>query len=249
LREYAADWSGFECADGERFTDLRARLRRHAFDRQRNEDEARRLFVAEPEDTLSYFPAFPIVRPQPFPRKIRLAKSKIMGAIDGDEFEAESCTKRYIRKARYTHGVLMSMCSCKRQKLLGFVVLGEAESPYALLNSIASRFPLLPKYVVNDHGCGVASCAAAVAPWILAETTFTTDRFHVVGHSCTETTKPPAFPSLRGANSVSHEQRNSLICVIKSSLRRPTQGTHLVTLQVQQTVLNLVATARSKRAR
>jgi hypothetical protein len=37
LREYAAEWSGFECAHGERLTDLRSRLRRHAFDRQRNE--------------------------------------------------------------------------------------------------------------------------------------------------------------------------------------------------------------------
>jgi hypothetical protein len=103
--------------------------------------------------------------------------------------------------------------------------------------------------VVYDHGCGVAPCAAASAPWILAEMTFTTDRFHVVVHSCTETTKPSAFPSLRGANSVSHEQRNSLISVIKSSLRRPTQGTHLATLQVQQAVLNLIATAREANAR
>jgi hypothetical protein len=103
--------------------------------------------------------------------------------------------------------------------------------------------------VVYDHGCGVASCAAAAAPWILAETTFTTNRFHVVGHSCTETTKSSAFPSLRGASSVSHEQRNSLINVIKSSLRRSTQGTYLATLQVQQAVLNLIASAREANAR
>jgi hypothetical protein len=68
-----------------------------------------------------------------------------MGAIDDDEFEAESCTKRYNWKVQYTHGVLTVMCSCKRPKLLGFVVLGEAESPYALLNAIASSFLLLPK--------------------------------------------------------------------------------------------------------
>jgi hypothetical protein len=115
---------------------------------------------------------------------------------------------------QYTHGVLTIMCSCKRPELLAFVVLGEAESPYALLNAIAYRFPLLPKYVVYDYGSGVASCAAVAAPWILAETTFTADRFHVVGHICTETTKPSAFPSLRGANSISHELRNSLISVI-----------------------------------
>jgi hypothetical protein len=109
LREYAAEWSGFECADGEQFIDLRSRLRRHAFDRQRNEEEARRLFAAEPEDTLWYFPSFPIVRLQPFPRKILPAKGKIMGAINDDEFEAESCTKRYNGKVQYTHGVLTIM--------------------------------------------------------------------------------------------------------------------------------------------
>jgi hypothetical protein len=187
---------------------------RHAFDRQRNEEEAYRGFAAEPKDIISYFPAFPIVRPQPFPPKIHLAKSKITAAIDDEEFEAESCTKRYNGKVQYTHGVLTIMFSCKRPELLAFVVLGEAESPYALLNAIASRFPLLPKYVVYDYGSGVASCAAAAAPWILAETTFTADRFHVVGHICTETTKRSAFPSLRGANSISHELRNSLISVI-----------------------------------
>jgi Ulp1 protease family, C-terminal catalytic domain len=141
------------------------------------------------------------------------------------------------------------MSPCKRPKLLEFVVLGEAESPYALINATASRFYLLPKYLVYDHGCGVASCAAAAAPWILAETTLMTDRLHVVGHSCTETTKPSAFPSLRGANSVSHEQRNSPINVITSSLRRSAQGTYLATLQVQQAVLSLIATAREANAR
>jgi hypothetical protein len=141
------------------------------------------------------------------------------------------------------------MCSCKRPKLLEFVVLGETESPYALLNATVSRFYLLPKYLVYDHGCGVASCTAAVAPWILAETTLMMDRLHFVGHSCTETTKPSAFPSLRGAKSVSHERRNSLINVITSSLRRSAQGTYLATLQVQQAVLSLIATAREANAR
>lgn len=159
--------------------------------------------------------------------------------------ETGSCTKNYqaARKA-FSPGAFIVCCTCDHPKVLGFVVLDKREGPPALLNAITTRFSVLPDYIIYDFGCGAVRSALAKMPWLLSESTITSDEFHVVNHVCSILFDPRSFWRTAAANTVAHEQRNRAIKLLHHVLRATGQVEYTRVLSYHMLLQNIKAQAR-----
>jgi hypothetical protein len=108
-----------------------------------------------------------------------------------------------------------------------------------------SHFPKLNMFGLYAFCCGLQRRVANAAAWVFEGLSLLTDRFHAANHSCSIAFKPASRQSLLNANTVAHEQRNSPLNRIKSSLQGCKQSTYLIDLAHHAAVKNLRALAKA----
>ena len=187
--------------------------------------------------TGSYFPALPQVRPLPF-------NVDEVGNAEQPDFGV--CSKEYLqRQSSYTPGAIVISCSCPKSISFGFKVLCNDEGPKAILDTIITRFPEIPRYVIYDFACGLYSSAAHSLWWALRDTVIVTDGFHLKNHSqCSPAYNPRLHSELDLANTVAHEQNNRAIKGIGKSLRNCSQRTYVGLLSYLLIIENIRAKTR-----
>lgn len=184
-----------------------------------------------------FFPGHQQIRPTPFNDELKNVSQQDMFGV---------CSKNYVQKNdSFTPGALTFCCSCSTPKTLGFKVLGKNEGPRAVLDILLSRFPVLPRHMIYDFGCGLYSSAAHNLWWALEDTTITSDALHSLNHNCSPSYFPTAHESLNMTNTVAHEQRNRPISEIQNTLRYASQESYIALLAYQLSILNLKATAKA----
>jgi len=156
-----------------------------------------------------------------------------------------TCAKNYqAARKSFTPGAFLICCACSHPRVLGFVVLDKREGPPALLNTIISRFAVLPEYIIYDFGCGAVRSTLTKLPWLLRDSTVTSDEFHVVNHVCSIALDPRSFLTLNKANTVAHEQRNRAIKLLSRVLRASGQTEYTRVLSYHTFIHNIRAHAR-----
>jgi len=156
-----------------------------------------------------------------------------------------TCAKNYqAARKSFTPGAFLICCACSHPQVLGFVVLEKREGPPALLNTIISRFAVLPEYIIYDFGCGAVRSALTKLPWLLRGSTVSSDEFHVVNHVCSVALDPRSFLTLNKANTVAHEQRNRAIKLLSRVLRASGQTEYTRVLSYHTFIHKVRAHAR-----
>jgi hypothetical protein len=123
-----------------------------------------------------------------------------------------------------THQRILMIFVCTGcKKVIGFVVLDEAESPKALFEIFYSRFSSAPN-VLYDNACNFDLYCKSREPVFFAQMKANVDRFHHDNHvRCSDAYKLDQiydFPLRHsGVNSQSCEQTNSALSDISSQLK------------------------------
>ena len=125
-------------------------------------------------------------------------------------------------------------------------VLERGEGPRAVLDVLVSRFPNLPEFVIYDFAYGLLKSAQHTLWWAVQDVTFISDRFHIDNHTCHRGFHPDCHNLLNGYNTVSHEQRNRSIAMLKDSMRNSGQLLYTSLLAYQTMYLNLKAIIRTE---
>eukprot|EP00170_Pyropia_yezoensis_P003167 contig_13306_g3174 len=160
--------------------------------------------------------------------------------------ETGTCAKNYqAARKSFTPGAFLICCACAHPRVLGFVILDKREGPPALLNTIMTRFALLPEYIIYDFGCGAVRSALTKLLWLLCDSTILSDEFHVVNHMCSVSLDPRSFLTLNKANTVAPEQRNRAIKLLSRVLRASGQTEYTRLLAYHTFIHNVRAHARS----
>lgn len=153
-------------------------------------------------------PDFPKMRAPPVP----------FGSDNTNDFL--DCSKIFTEKKVFTPGTFLVMCSCSHAKCVAVIALKTPEGCRAPLHFIMERCRELPEIVVYDYSCGTLKSALSVSPYVVENTSFVVDRFHFKTHSkCSLAMHPDAYEDLRGRNTSSQEQRNSLFRPLQFSFR------------------------------
>ena len=193
------------------------------------------------DDMLSsgtFFPNHPQVRPFPFNDK-----SKYKDAVE----EYGGCVKEYLStRPDITPGAITFCCPCAHPIIFGFKVLERGEGPRAVLDVLVSRFPQLPEFVIYDFACGLLKSEQHTLRWAIQDVTLISDRFHVDNHTCHRGFHPDCHNLLNGYNTVSHEQRNRAIAMLKDSMRNSGQLLYTSLLAYQTMYLNLRAIIKTE---
>eukprot|EP00170_Pyropia_yezoensis_P003166 contig_13305_g3173 len=160
--------------------------------------------------------------------------------------ETGTCAKNYqATRKSFTPGAFLNCCACAQPRVLGFIILDKREGPPALLSTTISRFAILPEYVVHEFGCGAVRSALTKLPWLLCDSTISSDELHVVNHVCSVSFDPRSFLTLNKANTVAHEQRNRAIKSLSRVLRACGQAEYTRLLAYHTFIQNVRAHARS----
>ena len=184
--------------------------------------------------TGEFFPSLRRLRPHPF-SEIDTATCKDYGP----------CSKDYSQKNNgFTHGAVTICCSCSNPIIYGFKVLQKVEGPQAILNILLSRFERQPKYIVYDFACGLQRVAMNSLWWSFRNSTFVSDAFHSVNHSCSRIFHPRSYKDLDICNTVSHEQRNRPIAELKKSFRSSKKTFYISLLAYHILMTNIHAQLR-----
>lgn len=103
---------------------------------------------------------------------------------------------------------------------LAVISLRSPEGCRAPLKFDIERFSQLPQIVVYDFACGILASALGISPFVVSSTRFLVDRFHFQTHeTCSLAMHTDSHKQIRGRNTSSQEQRNSLLCPLQYSLR------------------------------
>jgi hypothetical protein len=158
-----------------------------------------RIEVAE---TGVYFPGRPMLRKI---RKVQLQKD-----VEG------GCNKDYYP------GTLLYWCG-EHRKCLGFYILPSHESLFQVIDLLkkvysifVTRFRRMPQIIIYDNGCNLSDYILNRSPLLFANTIVLSDGFHWKNHdNCTIAYNSNAYLSLKGFNSVLHEQMNRYLDKLK----------------------------------
>ena len=92
--------------------------------------------------------------------------------------ESDACTKLTKSCATLTHGVVV--CHCPHGIILGFEILHGRESPKAVFEFLARKFPIGPRLVIYDNACALAAYCYKRMPSFFSKTDFRVDTFHYI---------------------------------------------------------------------
>ena len=186
----------------------------------------------------TFFLTHPQVRPFPFNDK-----SKYKDAVE----EYGSCVKEYLAtRPGINPGAITFCCPCSHAIIFGFKVLERGEGPSAVLDVLVSRFTNLPEFVIYDFACGSLKSAQHTLWWAVQDVTFILDKFHIDNHTCHRGFHPDCHNLLNGYNTVSHEQRNCSIEMLKDSMQNSGQLLYTSLLAYQTMYLNARAIIRTE---
>lgn len=120
--------------------------------------------------------------------------------------ETGKCSNNYqVARKSFTPGAFLICCACENPRVLGVFILDKREGPPALLNTIITRFALLPQHIIYNFGCGAVHSALTKLPWLLCDCTVSSDEFHVVNHVCSVSMDPRYFLTLKKDSTGAHE--------------------------------------------
>jgi len=114
-----------------------------------------------------------------------------------------------------------------------------------LLNSIITRFALLPQFITYDFGCGALRSAVRKRPVLVASVVIISDLLHIFNRVCSDIYNPRSYGPLDGKNTVAHEQWNSLISAMMRTLRASGQGHFMCIMKLHTIRHNVHAQART----
>lgn len=128
-----------------------------------------------------------------------------------DKVDHQDCSKNYFKGQGTVPSFLTVQCACAHPKLLGFVILKQNESISAALSTVLTHFPVPPRTVWYDNACNLYDSAITRIPWYLRWTRFMVDRFHYIGHTCSNMYNGDLQIILDEDRTVAAEVINSLI--------------------------------------
>jgi hypothetical protein len=120
--------------------------------------------------------------------------------------------------ADFTNGILVLLC--EHGLVYGMQFLTQMESPRLIFNILLHRFKRVPRVVIYDNACHLASYCIMREPHLFRDTVFVSDRLHWQNHlrgpipNCSpdlHNIDTVASVNLRGVNSEAVEQLNRLM--------------------------------------
>ena len=157
----------------------------------------------------------------------------------------EMCNKNYKTSKSHSPGLLTVQCACDAPKLIGFVVMLQAESTAMALSAVLSHFKTFPKTVYYDNACNLFLSTMLRVPWVLGKTRFLVDRFHFKSHTCSPYFDPDSYAAFDGDHTGTAESINARIDKTLHQIRY-LRGDHLVPfLRARFAFINLAATFRA----
>ena len=173
-------------------------------------------------------------------------KSKHKDAVE----ECGGFVKEYLStRPDMTPGAIKFCCPCAHPIIFGFKVLERREWPRVVLDVLVSRFLELPEFVIYDFACGLLKSAQHTLWWAIQDVTFISDRFPVDIHTCHWGFHPDCHNMLNGYKTVSHEQRNRSIAMLKDSMQNSGQLLYTSLLAYQTICLDLRAIIKTEVAK
>ena len=158
----------------------------------------------------------------------------------------KACNKKYTKPRSHTPGLMTVQCACDAPKLIGFIVMTQAESTALALSSFLSHFPVPPKTVYYDNACNLFLSVMLRVPWVLKDTRLEVDRFHYKSHKCCSYFDPDVYPEFDTHYTETAESINARIKKTLQQLRY-LKGNHLVPfLRTRFSFINLAATFKAR---
>ena len=103
----------------------------------------------------------------------------------------------------------------------------------------------MPKLVIYYFGCGLLRSTIHSLWWALKKSTFLSDGFHFVNHTCHAGFHPRSHNACDGRNTVSHEQRNCQLVLLKPSIRGCSRDFYIAPLGYHVMIRNFQAKVKS----
>ena len=132
--------------------------------------------------------------------------------------DTADCAKHYKTSKSHSPGLLTVQCACDSPKLLGFIIMTQAESTALALSSILTHFGVPPRAVFYDNACNLLKSVLIRVPWLLGRTRLAVDRLHYKSHKCSAYFNPDScrqfdMPRTETAESINARIERSLISV------------------------------------
>jgi hypothetical protein len=106
--------------------------------------------------------------------------------VELSEFDKDDvcCAKQFASSKAHFHGLIIVVCVCRRPKVIGILVMPEADSVSMIASVLLKRLAILPDVFFYDAGCLLSNSLSLRFPSILSRTSFVLDSFQEEGHMC-----------------------------------------------------------------
>ena len=122
--------------------------------------------------------------------------------------EAPGCNKDHNNTGVFGAGLALFWCA-RHRHCIGFVLLQSAESCRIVYETLATRFAIMPKYIIYDNGCNLMEYCFNRQPDVFKDTIFLSDGFHWKNHvNCGVYFNSSVYASISDVCSVTNEQKN-----------------------------------------
>lgn len=148
-----------------------------------------------------FFPHFPVLRKVD---SINITKDQ------------SSCNKNYKKVNKLGAGVIFFYC-VDHSTCIGFIILGQAESPKIITQCLLSRFKTMPQIILYDNACNLSDYILNRTPRPFENTKFYVDGFHYESHTnCSNSFNTSDHPEVtKQINTSLVEQKNSKLRFLK----------------------------------
>lgn len=155
--------------------------------------------------------------------------------------DRQNCSKQYKSSKSHSPGLLTVQCACDSPKLIGFVIMTQAESTALALSSILTHFRVPPRAVFYDNACNLFTSVMIRVPWLLGVTRLTVDRFHYKSHKCCAYFSPDSYRQFDLQRTETAESINARIKQSLASTRYLKADNLISFLRVRFALINLSA--------
>lgn len=152
--------------------------------------------------------------------------------------DALNCSKQYKTSKTHSPGLLTVQSACDAPKLIGFVIMTQAESTALALTSILTHFGVPPRSVFYDNSCNLFISFMLRVPWLLGRTRLTVDRFHYKSHKCCSYINPDSFRQFDMQRTETADSINARIEKSLTSIRYLNGDNLMSFLRVRFSLLN-----------
>jgi hypothetical protein len=173
-----------------------------------------------------------------FPLKYYRAKYEIDGK--GEQWD-EHCSKLWSEHAKFSPGLFLMLCACRKKKIYGFQKLSMKESPRLMFDFLQCRTdPDYKPTVLYDAACLFKEFSLNRETRTSMEALACSDSVHEANHTaCLRSFMSSIHPLMKTKNSESAEQFNSLLRKISNSLVFMNLDNYLVAVKIFSGFYNL----------